>query len=256
MAIKTATRARESTDTTGTGTVDLDGAPTGYRTLVAAVSSGSKTYYLIEDGTDWEVGIGTVTSSTPDTLSRDLIISSSNGDAAVNWGAGTKNVSIVVPARSFDNADYVHVRDEKSSGTAGGTPANNTTYLTRDLNTEVHDDAGICSLASNQFTLDPGVYHIVASVPHYATDEAKAKLRNITDSSDTLIGLSSFAIGDANEESGMNSVIVGRFAISASKAFEIQMRVDVAATDGFGRSHGWGVEVYTDVHLWRIHREF
>jgi hypothetical protein len=46
-----------------------------------------------------EVGIGTVTSGAPDTLSRDTIISSSNSDAAVNFSSGTKNVFCTLPAK-------------------------------------------------------------------------------------------------------------------------------------------------------------
>lgn len=60
MKTKTATRARESTTDTGTGTLDLDGAQSGYRKLGEAVKSGSRIYYLIENGTDWEVGVGTI----------------------------------------------------------------------------------------------------------------------------------------------------------------------------------------------------
>ncbi len=55
--------------------------------------------YCIEDGTDWEIGEGTVTDAATDTLSRDTVIASSNAGSAVNWGAGTKRVFCVVPAR-------------------------------------------------------------------------------------------------------------------------------------------------------------
>lgn len=92
MAILTRARVKETTTTTGTGTVSLLGTSTGFRTFVAGVGTGNQCYYTIEDGTNWEQGIGTVTSGSPSTLSRTTIISSSNGGAAVNWGAGTRNV--------------------------------------------------------------------------------------------------------------------------------------------------------------------
>ena len=59
------------------------------------------TYYAIElnSAGEWEVGIGTVTDATPDTLSRDTIITSSNSDSAVNFSAGTKNVFCTLPAK-------------------------------------------------------------------------------------------------------------------------------------------------------------
>jgi hypothetical protein len=68
-----------------------------YQELVQA----NTTYYAIELNAagEWEVGIGTVTSGAPDTLSRDTIISSSNSDAAVNFSSGTKNVFCTLPAK-------------------------------------------------------------------------------------------------------------------------------------------------------------
>jgi hypothetical protein len=87
-----ADRVRETTTTTSTGTYSLAGAVTGFRTFVAGIGTTNTCFYTVEDGTNWENGIGTVTSGTPDTLARTLILSSSNAGAAVNWGAGTKNV--------------------------------------------------------------------------------------------------------------------------------------------------------------------
>ena len=98
MAFQIADRVRETTATTGTGTLDLDGAATGFQSFVAGIGSGNWTHYAIADGTDWETGIGTVTSGSPDTLSRTTILESSNGGAAVSWGSGTKDVRCVLPA--------------------------------------------------------------------------------------------------------------------------------------------------------------
>ncbi len=92
------TRAKETTTTTGTGTYSLAGTTTGFQTFVGAGGAGQQVYYAVEDGVNWEHGIGTVTDATPDTLARTSIIASSNGGAAVNWGAGTKNVFSGHPA--------------------------------------------------------------------------------------------------------------------------------------------------------------
>jgi len=92
MALNNADRIKETTTTTGTGTYSLNGAVTGFHTFVAGVGTTNTCTYVVEDGNSWEVGIGTVTSGTPNTLSRDEIITSSNAGAAVNWGAGSKNV--------------------------------------------------------------------------------------------------------------------------------------------------------------------
>ena len=101
MALVINDRVKETSTTTGTGTIDLAGAETGYEGFVAGIGTGNTTYYAIElnSAGEWEVGIGTVTDATPDTLSRDTIITSSNSDSAVNFSAGTKNVFCTLPAK-------------------------------------------------------------------------------------------------------------------------------------------------------------
>ena len=101
MALVINDRVKETSTTTGTGTFNLAGAETGYESFVSGVGTGNTTYYAIElnAANEWEVGIGTVTSGSPDTLSRDTIISSSNSDAAVTFSAGTKNVFCTLPAK-------------------------------------------------------------------------------------------------------------------------------------------------------------
>ena len=101
MALVINDRVKETSTTTGTGTFNLAGAETGYESFVSGVGTGNTTYYAIELNAagEWEVGIGTVTSGSPDTLSRDTIISSSNSDTAVTFSAGTKNVFCTLPAK-------------------------------------------------------------------------------------------------------------------------------------------------------------
>jgi len=103
-------RVKETTTTTGTGTLNLAGAATGFETFVAGIGNSNVTYYCIAgQGTaEFEVGIGTVTDASPDTLSRTTILSSSNSDSAVNFSAGTKDVFCTLPAgktiRELDTA--------------------------------------------------------------------------------------------------------------------------------------------------------
>jgi hypothetical protein len=94
-----ADRVQETTATTGTGTLNLAGASTAYRTFVAGVGTGNSTYYeaLSGNGTDWETGIGLVTSGSPDTLTRAIILSSSNAGAAISL-TGTSIVFGTGPA--------------------------------------------------------------------------------------------------------------------------------------------------------------
>lgn len=104
-----ADRVKETTTSTGTGTINLAGAVSGYRTFVAGVGSGALVYYCIADSTIWEVGEGTVTDSSPDTLSRTRVLASSNANALVNLPSGTKDVFLTFPAeaafRTLDTPD-------------------------------------------------------------------------------------------------------------------------------------------------------
>ena len=100
MALKIAYRVRETTTTTGTGTINLGGAVTNFETFAANLSNSDTTYYAIVDNTngDFEVGLGTFATGSPNTLARTTPISSSNCNSAVNFGLGTKDVFITTPA--------------------------------------------------------------------------------------------------------------------------------------------------------------
>lgn len=94
--ITTADRVRETTNTTGTGTLSLDGAVSNYQSFIDGVGDGSVITYCIihRNSNEWEVGYGTITNATPDTLSRTYISFSSNSGSIVNLSSGTKDVFI------------------------------------------------------------------------------------------------------------------------------------------------------------------
>jgi hypothetical protein len=98
MALIVADRVQETSTTTGTGNFTLDGAVTGFRAFSSVLATADTTYYTIADqgGANWEVGLGTFTS--PSTLARTTILSSSNAGSAVNFTAGSKAVFITYPA--------------------------------------------------------------------------------------------------------------------------------------------------------------
>jgi hypothetical protein len=98
MTFIVADRVKETTTTTGTGTITLSGAQLGYQSF-SAIGNGNTTYYTIagQGSAEWEVGIGTYTSSGT-TLSRDTVLASSNSGSLVNFSAGSKDVWCDYPA--------------------------------------------------------------------------------------------------------------------------------------------------------------
>ena len=100
MALVLNDRVKETSSTTGTGTLDLGGAVQDFEGFVSAIGDGNTTYYAIVNTGEgeFEVGIGTVTDAATDTLSRDTVISSSNSDSLVNFSSGTKDVFCTLPA--------------------------------------------------------------------------------------------------------------------------------------------------------------
>jgi hypothetical protein len=96
MALVIADRVQETTTTTGTGTVTLLGAVLGFQSF-SVIGNANTTFYTIAGGSEWEVGLGTYTSSGT-TLARTTVFDSSNAGSLVNFSAGTKNVFVTYPA--------------------------------------------------------------------------------------------------------------------------------------------------------------
>lgn len=107
-------RVKETTNTTGTGTITLLGAVVGYLAFSVKFANGDAIYYCVTDGTNWEVGIGTFTASGA-LLSRDSVIASSNADALVNFPAGSKEVFCTAPAQAIEQT----ANKDGSDGYAG-----------------------------------------------------------------------------------------------------------------------------------------
>lgn len=97
MALVLANRVQETTTTAGTGTVTLAGAVSGFQSF-AAIGNGNTTYYTITNGSAWEVGIGTYTSSGT-TLSRDTVLASSASGSKITL-SGTSNVFVTLPSNT------------------------------------------------------------------------------------------------------------------------------------------------------------
>jgi hypothetical protein len=123
-------RVNETSTTAGTGTFTLAGAVTGFQSF-SAIGNGNTTYYTIaaQGGSQWEVGIGTYTSSGT-TLSRDTVLSSSTGGSKVDFTAGTKNVFVTYPAGKAVYGDATDTAFEAQFAATNGLIMNNMTVGT------------------------------------------------------------------------------------------------------------------------------
>jgi hypothetical protein len=121
MALKLADRIKQFTTTSGTGDVSFTGTPTGFATFGSVLTNGDTTYYCIEENDKWEVGIGTYGS---DNMTRDLVLSSSNGGSYVSLG-GSGVVFITYPA---DKSFYKDLQSQIVVGASGFLFNNGTTF--------------------------------------------------------------------------------------------------------------------------------
>lgn len=146
----------------------------------------------------------------------------------------------------------LHVRDEKSSGTAGGT-ATAGSYVTRTLNTVMTNEILGASLNSNTITLPLGTYEVTARAPAHRTQFNKLRLYDVTGAAVLLIGgvtfnasSSSLVVGDA--------WIRGRFTLAIQSDVRLEHRVSVSTgTNDFGAAATFGdAEVYTELWLRKV----
>ena len=160
--------------------------------------------------------------------------------------ASQQSIKAYVDAKS----QILHVRDEKSSGTNGGT-ATAGLFQRRDLNTVETNTIPGASLSASQFTLPAGTYDIQASAPAFEAGGHQARLYNATDGTYPIIGGNE--VNGSDRIGSSRSLIMGRITITATKAFEIRHRVSATqSNNGFGVSLGFGTEVYTDVVIRRV----
>ena len=211
MALVIANRVKETTTTTGTGTVTLLGASTGFQSF-AVIGNANTAYYTIAGQTtsEWEVGIGTYTSAGT-TLARTTVLSSSNAGAAVNFSAGTKDVFVTYPSEKSVNLDASG--NATALGTiASGNLANATGYPgTSALTTVGALNAG--SITSGFGAIDIGADPLTAGAVTSTTD---ATLSGLTVgkgagaiASNTAVGVNALnanTTGNSNTANGQNAL--------------------------------------------------
>ena len=181
-------RVKETTTSIGTGAKTLLGAVTGYDSFANAGTAGMVTgdtcYVTVVLGSDWETSLSTYNSTGP-TLTPTTVYESSNGNAAVNFPAGTKDVFLTGPASRVVQKD------------ASGTVTVSTGTLT--ASTPVLDLAQTWNSAGTTFT----------GLKFNITDTASASASRMVDVQ--VGGTSKFSVGNA---SGVATIYAGSFSIS------------------------------------------
>ena len=155
MALVVKDRVQETTTTTGTGTVTLAGAVTGFQSF-SVIGDGNTCYYAITSDTDFEVGIGTYTASGT-TLSRDTVLESSNSGSKITL-AGTSNVFVTYPAEKSGHKDSTNTIYSEQVGASNGLFVNSNSVSS---NFTVPDNYH--ALSVGEITIDSGVSVTVPS---------------------------------------------------------------------------------------------
>lgn len=147
------------------------------------------------------------------------------------------------------HSGYMHIQDQRASGTAGG--ASTATAMTRTLNPVVSNTISGASLAANVITLPAGKYRVRAesmAVADTVAGHITPYLQNTTDGVKALIGLRAYTgVGIA-----ANPTVSGRFEITATKTFTLVNQYSAANANGLGLPASFGyTEVYANVEIWK-----
>jgi hypothetical protein len=224
MAFVIADRVQETTTTTGTGTVVLSGAVTGYQTF-AVIGNTNQTYYTIADqsGTNWEVGVGTYYSGNL-SLARTTVLASSNSNAAVTFGVGTKAVFVTYPAERAIYADSSNITTITNfasanvlitGGTINGVTISNATYS--GLGTMSTQNANSVTITGGSAALANALVGSNASFTDFPYAQMIVSQGNTGDSHIYNMGVAAEAVGGANSSVwGVGLYGAGRTSTSAS----------------------------------------
>lgn len=155
MTLVTKDRVLETCTSPGTGAVTLLGATSGYQSFSAAIGNGNTCYYTIADqsGSNWEVGVGTY-SSSGNTLARTTVLASSSGGTIVNFSSGTQNVFVTYPADKVVTTDTLAYPPAiggttPNTGAFSTLTATGTTTLATTLSGLLKATTGVVSAASS-----------------------------------------------------------------------------------------------------------
>jgi hypothetical protein len=144
-------------------------------------------------------------------------------------------------------------QEQKPNGTAGGT-FTDSAWRTRELsNVLINTIAGASlDVATFRVTLPAGTYLSKGFANAYSVNRHRAKIANITDTSDAVMGLNSESQSSAT--AGSTALVSGPFTISGTKVFELQhLAQTTKAGDGFGRASTFsGLEILAQIEIEKI----
>lgn len=194
--------------------------------------------------TEAKLGTGAVTAGK---IGTGAVTEEKIGTGAVTGAKiGAEAVSLAKLAADV-LPNFLHIRDEKTSGTHGGT-FDAGAWRTRTLNTVKYNGITGASLASNKITLPAGDYWIEAAAPALGVEYHQAALYNVTDAAYIMVGPSIRGWDNYQE-----APVRARVSFAAAKEIEVRHYCSNGrATDGFGRACGFSSEVYTEVFVRRI----
>ena len=124
MALQLADRVQQTGTANTTVSFTLSGILSGFQSFTTGITTGNTLYYAATDGTNWEVGVGTLTNST--TVTRNTCLSSSNSNALVTAFSGTLSIWVDYPASKAVYQDASNNVTLPAQLTAGNYVANET----------------------------------------------------------------------------------------------------------------------------------
>jgi len=173
----------------------------------------------------------------------------SDGLGSGSWSQ-VPAAALASSTRAFEG-QLLHVREEQSTGTNGGTPSGGF-WNARVLNTVKTNEISGASLASNHIILPAGTYYIEATSPLYYGGSTQLQLWNVTDNATILLGSSQYAAASGNTPVSEVS-LKGRFTLAGIKTLELQLYVTNASANGLGLAVNAGTpEVYSEVLIWKV----
>ena len=175
MALVLNDRVKETTTTTGTSSFALGGAVTGFQTFSAGVGANNTTYYAIASGSDWEVGLGTL-SSDGLTLARTTILQSSNSDSIVTFGSGSKDIFCTYPASKAVTTDTAVVAPASSTDNAIARYDGTTGKVIQNSTVTLDDNGNLASVNSVGFDTTPSTLPTAEGSLYWNTSEGTLDL--------------------------------------------------------------------------------